>query len=116
MRFDNKEIIELLKIMGFEHEIENGFHCVEGHGFSYRHIGLLNIVHRIGHYLKFDQAAEIERLKRQNTDLQENNTKLVLENRRFKALEDAVSKGVIRQGGTLYNPQDYMIVEREIEE
>lgn len=47
---DRKDIL-LLTAMGFKHKIENGFHVVEGHGFKYSHIGILNIGHRIKDWL-----------------------------------------------------------------
>lgn len=43
----DRECIMFLISMGFSHRIENGFHVVEGHGFKYSHIGILNIAHRI---------------------------------------------------------------------
>ncbi|PZQ44864.1 MAG: hypothetical protein DI551_09185 [Micavibrio aeruginosavorus] len=42
-----RECIMFLISLGFTHKIENGFHVVEGHGFKYKHVGLLNIAHRI---------------------------------------------------------------------
>lgn len=52
--FDSKQrgMEMLFKQMGFSHKWEGGFHHIEGHGFSYKHIGLLNIGYRIKHYIE----------------------------------------------------------------
>jgi len=47
--------VMLLISMGFTHKIENGFHVVEGHGFKYSHIGLLNIGRRIADHFMGQQ-------------------------------------------------------------
>lgn len=55
--------IEMLISLGFTHKFEGGFHVVEGHGFSYKHVGLLNLGDRIKHHLENRPATPASEMK-----------------------------------------------------